>query len=209
VLESNAKERVFLLAGAAVLAGCHAHAQASAQMTANPTDDDRKYEIPEPASPAPTGNARPMAVTAPPAPVDRTIFLGVVHDLSLAPGAARAPSCKCLAVGYGAPSDPKFTWQAGPPQVEAGTMAVAIAAEGIACNAPGFAPARASISGVERVGDDIVLVVENVKEGRPVMRGALVAAPAGKGSLVVRARRGAPYGAPANGGPGPCRVSAE
>jgi hypothetical protein len=85
-------------------------------------------------------------------------------------------------------------------------MAVAIAADGVACSARGAAPARASILGVEHSGDDIVLIVENVKEGRPVMHGALVAPPAGKGSLLVRARRGAPYGAPPGGGPGPCRV---
>jgi hypothetical protein len=175
-------------------------------MTATAQDDDRKYETPEPASPAPTAGPRPMAVTPPPGPVDRTIFLGVVHDLSLSPAAARTPVCQCLAVGYGAPTDPKFAWQGGPPRFEPGTMAVAIAADGVACSARGFAPARASISGVERSGDDIVLVVENVKEGRPVMHGALVVAPAGTGSLLVRARRGAPYGAPPGGGAGPCRV---
>jgi hypothetical protein len=210
VFESSALERVGVLVVASVLAACHASAKASVSANATTSaDDDRKYETPEPASPAPTGGTRPMAVTAPTATADRTIFLGVVHDLTLAAGAAHTPACRCLAVAYGAPTDPKFAWQSGPPRVEPGTMAVAIAADGISCSAPGFAPSRASISGVERAGDDIVLVVENVKEGRPVMHGALVAAPGGKGSLVVRARRGAPYGAPPNGGAGPCRVSTE
>jgi hypothetical protein len=201
--------RVFFAAVVSVCAGCHA--QASAKMTTEtPSDeDDRKYETPEPPSPAPTVFARPLPTPAPAPPADRTIFLGVVHDLSLAPGATRVPACKCLAVGYGAPTDPKFSWQEGPPPIEPGTMAVAIAAEGVECAARGHAPGRASISGIERAGDDIVLVVENVKEGRPVMRGALIAAPGGKGSLVVRARRGAPYGTPANGGPGPCRVATQ
>jgi hypothetical protein len=201
--------RWFVAVLAAALAGCQAHASASANMTATTQDDDRKYETPEPASPAPAGGARPMVAPAPAAPVDRTIFLGVVHDLSLAPGAARTPACQCLAVAYGTPADPKFTWQGGPPRVDPGTMAVAIAADGVACSARGYAPARASISGVERSGDDIVLVVENVREGRPVMHGALVAAPGGKGSLVVRARGGAPYGAPPGGGHGPCRVAVQ
>jgi hypothetical protein len=209
VFESSLPARVFIAVFAAVGVGCHAHAEASAKMTTTPEGDDRKYEVPEPASPAPTGTARPMAAAPPAPPTDRTIFLGVVHDLSLAPGAARAPACRCLAVGYGAPTDPKFSWQEGPPSIEPGTMAVAIATDGVPCSARGQAPSRASISGVERVGDDIVLVVENVREGRPVMRGALVAPPSGKGSLLVRARHGAPYGAPPNGGPGPCRVATQ
>jgi hypothetical protein len=209
VFDSSVLKLVLFATVASVCAACHAHAEASAKMTTTPEDDDRKYEIPEAPSPAPKGGARPMVKPAPEPPADRTLFLGVVHDLSLAPGAVRTPACRCLAVGYGAPTDPKFSWQEGPPRFEPGTMAVAIAAEGVACDARGQAPARASISGVERSGDDIVLVIENVKEGRPVMRGALVAAPGGKGSLVVRARRGAPYGAPANGGPGPCRVAIE
>jgi len=85
-------------------------------------------------------------------------------------------------------------------------MAVAIAADGVACAARGYAPLRASISAVELDGDDVVLVVENVRDGAPAMRGALVSPPSDKGALVVRARRGAPYGAPSAGGPGPCRL---
>jgi hypothetical protein len=38
------------------------------------------------------------------------------------------------------------------------------------------------------------------------MHGALIVTPSGKGSLVVRSRGAAPYGAPTSGGKGPCRV---
>jgi hypothetical protein len=190
-------------AGLLAIVGCRAHASASAQMGARAdTDEDRKYEAPEPAQAAPVATRAPL-----PAPsAERTYFLGVVPDLSLAPGGARTAACRCLAIAYGSPNDAKFAWQAGPPRAEPGTMAVAIAADGVACSAPGYAPLRASIAGVEREGDDIVLVVENVREGRPAMHGALIVAPSGKGSLVVRGRRGAPYGSPASGGQGPCRV---
>jgi hypothetical protein len=188
--------------------GCRAQVQAKAQVNAGgETEDDRKYEIPEPATTAvPTSGPapEPRAFAG-----DRTYFLGVVHDLSLSPSATRTPACRCLAVGYGPPSDPKFAWQAGPPRFEPGTMAVGIAADGVPCSATGYAPLRASISAVERQGDDIVVVVENVREGLPTMHGALVVAPTGKGTLVVRARRGAPYGAPPSGGAGPCRVPLE
>ena len=190
--------------------GCTAHAKASAQVNTSVEADERKYEVPERETPAPPMGTRPapaQLASAPP-PADRTFFLGVSHDLSLAPAARRA-ACRCLAVGYGPPTDPKFAWQEAPPKVEPGTMAVAIAADGVPCSSPGYAPLRASISAVERSGDDIVLVVENVREGLPTVHGALVAPPSGKSTLVVRARRGAPYGAPASGGSGPCRLALE
>src|SRR6266542_3751698 len=186
-----------LLAG--IASGCRAHASASADVkTSADMDGDRKYEAPESSRPSPPPGTRPLVVPGPSEPPsDRTFFLGVVHDLSLSAAAARSPACRCLAVGYGAPTDAKFAWQGGPPKLEPGTMAVAIAADGVACSSPGYAPRRASISGVERAGDDVVVIVENVREGRPVVHGALVGPPGGTGSLVIRARRGAPYGAPA------------
>lgn len=193
---------------AGIGSGCHAHARASADVkTSGDMEDDRKYEVSESSQPSPPPGTRPLVVPAPSEPPpDRTYFLGVVHDLSLSSNAARTPACRCLAVGYGAPTDAKFAWQGAPPKLDSGTMAVAIAADGVACSSPGYAPRRASISGVERAGDDIVVIVENVREGRPVVHGALVGPPGGTGSLVIRARRGAPYGAPAAGGSGPCRV---
>jgi hypothetical protein len=206
VFEESVLRRAAIAAVLAIGSGCHAHAQASAQVNTAIDDDDRKYEVAQPASSAPV---RVAPAPEPSPPADRTYYLGVVPDLSLARASTRAPACRCLAVGYGSPADPKFAWQMGPPRVEPGTMAVAIAADGVSCSAPGYAPLRASIAAVERAGDDIVVVVENVKEGRPAMHGALVVSPGGKGVLVVRARLGAPYGAPAGGGQGPCRVSLE
>jgi hypothetical protein len=206
VFEGSVQGRTAVAVLLALGSGCHAHAQAGAQINTGTDDDERKYEV---APPAPSAPANVAPAPEPSAPADRTYFLGVVSDLSLTQASTRAPACRCLAVGYGLPADPKFAWKQGPPRVETGTMAVAIAADGVACSAPGYAPLRASISAVERAGDDIVVVVENVREGRPTMHGALVVAPGGKGGLVVRARRGAPYGAPAGGGQGPCRVSLE
>jgi hypothetical protein len=193
------------------LGACHAQAHATAQMNASTSvEDDRKYEVPEQETPVPPGTRTPPAPEPPRPPADRTYYLGVAHDLSLSPSATRAANCRCLSVVYGAPTDPKFSWQAGPPRVDPGTVAVAIAADGVPCSSPGYAPLRASISAVESDADNnIVLVVENVREGRPTMRGALVGVPGGKGTLLVRARKGAPYGAPLGGGAGPCRIAFE
>jgi hypothetical protein len=214
VIDSRLLQRWCVAAVLAVGGGCQAHASASAQMsTTGQVEDDRKYEGAESEPPAPPAGKPPAPAPAPaqPAqkPTDRTYFLGVAHDLSLSPAATQSPACRCLAVAYGSPSDPKFVWQSGVPEVDPGTMAVAITAEGVACSAPGYAPQRASISGVERSGADIVVVVENVKAGRPTVHGALIVAPPAGGALVVRARRGAPYGAPASGGRGPCRIAVQ
>jgi hypothetical protein len=170
------------------------------------TDDDERHEV---APPAPSAPANVALAPEPSAPADRTYFLGVVSDLSLTQASTRAPACRCLAVGYGLPADPKFAWKQGPPRVETGTMAVAIAADGVACSAPGYAPLRASISAVERAGDDIVVVVENVREGRPPCTARSWSRRAARARSRARARRGAPYGAPAGGGQGPRRVSLE
>ena len=217
MFDKGAVELLFALALLAAGPGCAAHAKVSAKANTGEEANDRKYETPEPASPLPATGTPPGTPPATPAnsltntppPAERTYFVGVAHDLSLAPDANRTAACRCLAVGYGPPTDPKFAWQEGPPKVDPGMMALAIAADGVACASPRYAPLRASISAVERSGDDIVLVVENVREGAPTVHGALVASPSGKGTLFVRARSGAPYGAPAAGGAGPCRISLE
>jgi hypothetical protein len=169
--------------------------------------DDRKYETPEPV--APTSEAKPAPAPAPPPPPseEQAHFFGVSHDLSLAAGVPRTATCQCLMVAVGAPNDPRFVWQGGAPKVAPETLAVAIASDGVACAVAGLAPLRASISGVEVRGSDVVLSVENVREGRPVMRGALVTKPVSGSALVVVGKKGTPYGSPAQGGPGGCRVA--
>jgi hypothetical protein len=184
-----------------------AHVQAQGQVSTSMNEsDDRKYETPEPATPTAVTSA-PTPAPTPPPPEEQAHFLGVSHDLSLGPGVPRTPTCQCLTVAVGAPSDPRFVWQGGPPKVDPETLAVAIASDGVACAVSGLAPLRASISGVEVRGTDVVLSVENVREGRPVMRGALVTRPVTGSSLVVVGKKGTPYGLPPQGGAGACRIA--
>jgi hypothetical protein len=195
------------------LSACRASVKAGAKVNDSEAqvDVDRKWEIPEAASapqdgtaPAPAPAPRvAAAVTAAPAPSGGVPFLGVVHDLSMSSAAPRAAVCRCLAVAYGPPSDAKFTWQTGTPMGDHETLAIAISTDGVACPS-GSPPLRASISALERDGADIVLVVENVGEGRPIMRGALAASPGPNGAIVVRTRRDTPY--PAASGTEPCRI---
>jgi hypothetical protein len=194
-------------------AACRSQLKAKASLNTAEAEaqDDRKWETPEPPSapsdaPATPAKSAPRvaAAVAPVAPSGGVPFLGVVHDLSLAPGAPRAEVCRCLAVAFGAPSDGKFRWQAGPPTTDHDTIAIAIATDGVSCSS-GAPPVRASISAVEREGADIVVVVENVREGRPIMRGVLAAPPGANGAITVRTRHDTPY--PAASGTGPCRIA--
>ena len=192
---------------------CRAQVKAKASVNTGEAEaqDDRKWEVPEPTSPpadvppAPVNAApRVAAAMAPVAPPPSVAFLGVVHDLSLAPGAPRTAVCRCLAVAHGAPNDGRFVWQAASPAADHDTIAIAIAADGVSCPS-GTPPVRASIAAIEREGADIVVVVENVGEGRPIMRGALAAPPGPNGAISVRTRHGTPY--PAATGAGPCRIA--
>ncbi|HMI87354.1 MAG TPA: hypothetical protein VK550_24870 [Polyangiaceae bacterium] len=198
------------------LSACHAQVKAGARVNASEAqvEDDRKWEIAEPASPpddvrpaaAPQPASRVASAMAPAqAPASSGLhFVGVVHDLSLSSSAPRAAACRCLAVVYGPPSDAKFSWQVGPPAADHDTIAIAIATDGVACPS-GAPPLHASIAGIEREGTDIVVVVENVSEGRPIMRGALAAWPGPNGAIVVRTRRDSAY--PAASGSQPCRIA--
>jgi hypothetical protein len=185
-----------------VFVGCgSAHVQGQVSTSVN--EDDRKYESTEPSA----ANESKPSPAPPAAPEEQTHFLGVAHDLSLAPGTPRTATCRCLMVAVGAPNDPRFVWQGGQPKVDVETLAVAIASDGVACAVAGHAPLRASISGVEARGNEVILTVENVRPGRPVMRGALVARPAPGSSIVVVGRKGSPYGSPPQGGGGGCRFA--
>jgi hypothetical protein len=196
------------MAVALSLAACRAQVKAKANMNAAGTEaeDDRKWELPEPPlSHAPTPPARvAAAITPAPAAPSSVAFFGVMRDLSISPDAPRLEVCRCLAVIYGPPGDPKFAWQTGTPPAGDGALAIAIASEGVTCPS-GAPPARTSVSGIEQNGNEIVLTVENAGEGRPIMRGVLVAAPGSNAVLVVRTKQGAPY--PAATGGGPCRIA--
>jgi hypothetical protein len=124
---------------------------------------------------------------------DRQLALvGVRHDLMLsnAPHEAR---CSCLAVEVGAANEgSKFFWTGAPPDTGADALAVAIGARGVPC--PGGDPddrrRRPSISAIDRDGDDILIEVEDLPDGRPLASGAVIPKPGPKGSIYVRAHRG-------------------
>ena len=128
-------------------------------------------------------------------------LLGVRHDLMLADGAHTA-RCNCLAVEVGPATDPRFFWTAGAPATGSGAVTVALGARGVPC-AGGDADEkrRPSISAVDQIGDDIIIEVEDLPNGRPLASGAVVPRPGPNGGVYVRPRdakviyaKGAPGG---------------
>ncbi len=121
---------------------------------------------------------------------------GARPDLSLTnPRAATA--CRCLAVAVGQPNDPLFAWQSGAPTTDPATQAVvALSSEGAGCGAdPG-----ASYWGYRRDGNDVVVLVENARTGRPVVQGAIIPRPQGNGRILVRPLTAkVPYGGSSDG----------
>jgi hypothetical protein len=128
-------------------------------------------------------------------------LLGVRHDLMLSEGAHPA-RCNCLAVEVGPAADARFFWTAGAPTIGNSAVTVALGARGVTC-AGGDADdkRRPSISAVDQIGDDVIIEVEDLPEGRPLASGAVIPKPGPNGSVYVKPRnakviyaKGAPGG---------------
>lgn len=148
----------------------------------------------------------PTPITA--APTTQPTEMRVRHDLMMAKDAPHEASCSCLAITLAqTPMDSRLMWIDAPPKLEADVAVVAMSNKGVACpGLPADATDRPSISGVERDGPDVVIVVENLPQGRPVASGAVIPKPGPGGSVYVKPKGpkvlyGRPLpGAPANGG---------
>lgn len=196
--------------GCTALVGCHAEVKtradfsASSKGNAEHQDDANESSAAWESSPEIQTASAPVAKAAP----ARAAFIGVTPDLTLAPDSNRTPACMCLAVAHGEPGSSKFQWQGGVPEATETSIALAISGDGLACNFDnkGAEPAIPSIAAVERSGDDVVVTIEPAKAGRPVMRGAMILKPGPKGALVIKGQGRVPFGKPADGSNGACRI---
>ena len=194
--------------GCAALVGCRAEVRTQADFSVS-----GRGEVEEPASAPESAEAfaeppaeEPpiMAKQAP--PPDRAPFIGVTPDLTLAPASSREATCNCLALAHGQPGSSAFQWQGGPPAPTDDSMAVAISGDGVECTwSEGEVPVP-SIAGVERSDNDVVLTIEAAREGRPIMRGAMILRPGPNGALIVKGKGKVPFGQRADGAPGACRI---
>jgi hypothetical protein len=143
-------------------------------------------------------------------------LLGARHDLHLKSSAAA--TCSCLAVALGGPADASFAWDGQVPSIDPQTqLVIAVSSEGVACTGAPKDSLGASYWGYRQSGDDVIVIVENARFGRPLTAGAIIPKPIGNGQVYVRnASNGVPYGKPLNsadklcriGNPGPARGTA-
>jgi hypothetical protein len=100
-----------------------------------------------------------------------------------------------------------MAWQTQPPSIDPETqLVIALSSAGLSC--PG-APADslgASYWGYRRRGDDVIVVVEAARSGRPITMGAIIPKPFGSGQVYVEpSSPGLVYGKPLSGA-GSCKL---
>ncbi len=134
-------------------------------------------------------------------------LVGARPDLQLATENPPA-ACECLAVHLGKANDPQFFWQSGAPRIGSDQLVVAVTSAGVPCPAAAEDSLGASYWGFRQEGADVVVVVEQSRDGRPMTTGAIIPRP-GPGGAVYIAPQNAriPYGRPLTRGERYCRVS--
>lgn len=143
------------------------------------------------------------------------VLLGARHDLKLKDGQATA-HCQCLAVALGGSHGASMAWSGGPPDIDESTqLSLALSSEGQACKDEPKQSLGASYWGYRLSGNDVVVLVEAARGGRPLTNGAVIPKPVGTGQVYVApASKKLPYGrAPEGNGlckignPGPPRTA--
>lgn len=180
-----------LLMAAALSFGCRA--SLSANVNVNDKQDEEDFEEP----------LTPVSATLD----DDTsgadyALIGARHDVALTDAArATTSSCSCLALKVGPATDPSFAWQGPVPRTDPQSQLVfAMSSEGKTCAGEPADSLGASYWGFKQDGDDIVIIVENARFGRPLTAGAVIPKPLGNGHVYLRpASKDVPYGKAASG----------
>jgi hypothetical protein len=175
-------------ASASTSTGANANAQADAALEAEVQKEHAA------APPSATASAAPAAAPAPNRPL-----LGARTDLSLAPGEGPGP-CSCLRVALGPANMGAFRWQGAPPAVDdQRQLVLALSSEGSGCTNP-KGSLGASYWGYRRVGNDIIVYVENGVTKHPLAQGAIIPKPFGQGQVYVAPiTKKLPFGKATNG----------
>lgn len=156
----------------------------------------------------PVGDTLSVANSTPKAGANGVVLLGARHDLRLTQNAAATPTCACLAVALGAASDPRFDWLSGPPKTDPEVqLVIALDSSGVPCSGEPKNSLGASYWGYKWSGNDIVVIVEAAKRGRPITTGAVIPKPLGDGKVYVEPiTRSLPYGRSLSKGGGRCLI---
>ena len=189
--------------GALACCACHASVQADAQLNSGKSDEQVR-DFDRPLEPAAAAKAESAADTA---GAQEYALLGARHDLNYAGG--KTPSCQGLAVALSDKAeDPAFQWDMGAPHLDPSTqLVIAFTSNGVSCDSPPAGTLGASYQGYAVEGNDVVVSVEALGEGRPLTSGAIIPRPVGTGSVLIEAA-GAVYGKPLEGKAKRCKISA-
>lgn len=178
---------LLLVACGAAAVGCGGDQRWSADLNWQGDEPARKLG---PAGDFSDGQARSLTPVTPfGASAGPKTWFGVRLDLSMKTGTPRTPACGCLAVETGMPGKQAFSWDGQIPEIGPDAFVVAVSARGVECPAePDESKRRASISAVERDGDDVIVEIENLPEGRPLALGAIIPRPGPNGVLLFQPR---------------------
>jgi hypothetical protein len=134
------------------------------------------------------------------------VLLGARHDLRLDAGKGGA-SCQCLSVALGGVKEAGMTWSSSPPLIDESTqLSIALSSEGQACPGEPKQSLGASYWGYRISGDNVIVLVEAARDGRPLTSGAIIPKPVGQGQVfVVPASKSLPYGRALEGN-GQCKI---
>lgn len=134
------------------------------------------------------------------------VLLGARHDLKLRPGKATA-NCECLSVALGGARSSGMVWGTVPPEIDDGTqLSIALSSDGQTCKGEPKKSLGASYWGYRLKGNDVVVLVEAARGGRPLTAGAVIPKPVGPGQVYVApASKKLPYGRPLEG-KGLCKI---
>ncbi|MDF3067984.1 MAG: putative secreted protein [Polyangiaceae bacterium] len=134
------------------------------------------------------------------------VLLGARHDLKLRAGKG-STSCECLSVALGGSRSSAMLWSAVPPDIdESMQLSIALSSEGQACKGEPKKSLGASYWGYRLSGNDVVVLVEAARGGRPLTNGAIIPKPVGTGQVYVApTSKKLPYGRALEGN-GLCKI---
>jgi hypothetical protein len=188
--------------GVLAICACQASVQADANLS---TGGDGKEQVRDFDRPLEPGAAKAEPVSEKDHGVEYAL-LGARHDLNYT--GEKKPNCQCLAVSLSERvDDSSFQWELGAPQLEPTKQwVIAFTSNGVSCDAPPSGTLGASYQGYGVDGNDVVVYVEALGEGRPMTSGAIIPRPSGNGSVFIEPA-GAIYGKPIEGKSKRCKIT--
>lgn len=177
--------------------GCQASVNAEVKTASDEDNAFAELDEPEP-TPLQTTRAETAALAQPKGDreIETPALLGARHDLYLKAG--QPAVCTCLAAAAGNASDRRFVWESQIPQTDnESQIVVAFSSVDQGC----AQQVHAAYRGYTQSGNDVIIAIEEAKEGRPALTGAIVPRPLPGGKLLIQpADTRLPFGKALSGG---------